>query len=105
MTYGRLLVVGLLLFALALPGLSQEKGWLQVKAGRVTASQPPFDKAAVIFAFGYYGDHIVHYGDGGEEAARLLRITEHRFQVLCRLPSLLPLVDLGWDVLRVRTYL
>jgi hypothetical protein len=71
MTYGRLLVVGLLAFALALPGLSQENDRPHARAVRVTASQTPFGDAAAVFAFVYFGDHIVHYGDGGDESARL----------------------------------
>ena len=35
---------------------------------RGTVSRAPRANAAVLFAVGYYGDHIVYIGDGGDEA-------------------------------------
>jgi hypothetical protein len=40
-------------------------------AVRVTASPVLFGKAAVLLGSGYYGEHIIHIGDGGDEAVRL----------------------------------
>jgi hypothetical protein len=38
---------------------------------RATASQAPLGNAAALFGIGYYGEHIIHIGDGGDEAVRL----------------------------------
>jgi hypothetical protein len=40
-------------------------------AVRATASPAPLGNAAVLSGSGYYGEHIVHIGDGGDEAVRL----------------------------------
>jgi hypothetical protein len=86
MMFGRFLVPGLLILALAWPGLSQEKDrprdtaeLLQrpvsrgraPSAVRATVSRAPLGNAAVLFAASYYGEHIIHIGDGGDEAVRL----------------------------------
>jgi hypothetical protein len=85
MTCGRFLISGFLVLALAWPGLSQEKdrprGLAELlprpvsrsrvpSAAGATVSRAPLGNAAVLFGIGYYGDHIVHIGDGGDEAAR-----------------------------------
>jgi hypothetical protein len=86
MTRGRFLVSGLLVLALAAPGPSQEKDrrrgtaeLLQRPGSRsrapsavgVTLSRAPLASAGVVLAAGYIGDHVVHIGDGGDEAVRL----------------------------------
>jgi hypothetical protein len=86
MTCSRFLASGLLLLALAGSGLSQEKDRprrtteLPQRPGSrsrspsavgVTPPWAPPTNAAVILVAGYIGDHIVHIGDGGDEAVRL----------------------------------
>ena len=85
MTCGRFFVPAFLLVVLAWPGLSQEND----RPGRTsqlpqrtasrgpapsavckTISAAPVGNAAVLFGIGYYGDHIVYIGDGGDEAVQ-----------------------------------
>jgi len=95
MTYGRFLVPGFLVLALAWPGLAQEKdrprGTAELvqrlvsrgRAPRVfqaTISRALPGNAAVLLGAGYYGEHIIHIGDGGDEAVRLYRIRNVGFK-------------------------
>ncbi len=61
MTCGTILVPIFLLLALGGPGLSQEKE---------RPREALLGNAAAVFASGYYGEHIVYIGDGGNEAVR-----------------------------------
>jgi hypothetical protein len=69
MTCSRFLVPGCLVLALAWPALSQESD-RHIGAPSVTVAPAPPHNATVLFAVGYYGDHIVYIGDGGHEAVR-----------------------------------
>ncbi len=85
MTCGRFLVPGVLALALAWPsqaqGNDQPRGTAELSprpvsrgrapgAVRATVTRAPLGNAAVLVGMGYYGDHIIHLGDGGNEAAR-----------------------------------
>jgi hypothetical protein len=95
MTCGRLIGCGLLLMALAGRGLAQDKDRLrrssEVSHGPgsrsrtpglvfVTLPSAPVTSAGILAASGYYGDHIIHIGDGGNEAVRLYGVRNVGFK-------------------------
>jgi hypothetical protein len=96
MTWGRLLVPGVLILTLAWSGRSQETDRPEGAAElprradrrdwapgliRTAVSGPALGNAsAVLGASGYYGDHIVNIGDGGEEAVRLYGVRNVGFK-------------------------
>jgi hypothetical protein len=80
MRCNRWFVPAFVLLALARSAPSQEPAC----ATRLTLTRPAAALAPVILASGYYGDHIVHIGDGGNEAVRLygVRNVGYKFSVV-----------------------